>query len=97
MVDANEDQQEVERRTQLARLVQSQTPLVHKDRLSIGLWKTLHNNPKPCWQRGSALGSSTRHKTLKRSEDSLNNFDKRFSSTRFVSTCHDRVELMSSG
>jgi len=84
-VDPNEDQQEVERRTQLARLVANQTRhLASKKRSFVGPWKTSHNDRKPYWRRARAPGSSIRHRMLKRSESSLSNLGKHSSSTRWA-------------
>jgi len=84
-VDPNEDQQEVERRTQLSRSVTNQTRhSTSKKRSFVGPWKTSHNDRKPYWRRGSVPDFSIRRGMLKRSESSLSNLSKHSSSTRWA-------------
>ena len=54
MVDPSGDQQEVERRTQLAMLGQNRGPLAPEDRLSVGRGRTSRNDRKRCWRKGTA-------------------------------------------
>ena len=84
-VNPNDDHEEVERRSQLAKSAPCLESLVYPTLISvIDRWKILKHGRKYCWKRGRSPGPSIRDKIWERSSRSWRSLGKLSSSIRSV-------------